>query len=165
MKHLLSLAIVAAASALAYVIANKVTAEEDTDTQLANPVTVVSEKEFSEAGITLSLPEEAVNVFWMTIKAIPLLYSLNFFVGKSECNLRLQKSSNLRNLSGMYFPWTKEETVTDEGTRAVIQTSSDEAGIALWYRNGYSISLSMKNDVSVEKLDEMFRFFNGSMSI
>ena len=47
----------------------------------------------------------------------------------------------------------------------MIQTSSDEAGIVLWYRDGYSLSLSMKGAVSFEKLDGLFRFFNGTMEL
>ena len=163
-KRLLSLAIVAAATAVAYVIASK--KEESAEkTEPGNPVTVVSEKEFADAGILLQLPEDAANVFWMTIRETPLLYSLDFFRGETECNLRIRKTVSLENLSGMYFPWTAEETVTDGSTRAVIQTSSDEAGIVLWYRDGYSLSLSMKGDVSFEKLDSLFRFFNGTMEL
>lgn len=163
-KRLLSLAIVAAASAVAYVIASR-KEEPREETQPGNPVTVVSEKEFADAGILLRLPEDAVNVFWMTIQGLPMLYSLNFFLDETECNLRIKKTVSLENLSGMYFPWTAEETVTDGSTRAVIQTSSDEAGIALWYKDGYSLSLSMKGAVSFEKLDSLFRFFNGTLEL
>lgn len=169
MKRLLSLAIVAAVSAAAYVIASKSDSESKDEpkdeAQLTNPVTVVSEKEFLDAGIRLRLPEDAVNAFWMTVRGIPLLYSLNFFIGETEYNLRIRRSTSLQNLSGMYFPWTAEETVSDGDTRAVIQTSSDEAGIALWYRDGCSISLSMKGAVTFEAMDEMFRFFNSSMEL
>ena len=40
-----------------------------------------------------------------------------------------------------------------------------EAGICLWYRDGYTVSLSMRGDVNMEELESMFQFLNHSLII
>ena len=164
-KRLIALAALSAASAAAMYIVKKMEAKSTKEASMRNPVNVVTKEEFANAGIKVDVPEDAVNVFWLTIEGIPLLYSLDFFVNSNEFNLRLKRSEKLDDISGMYYSWNEEKTVSDNGTRAVIQTVDDEAGICLWYRDGYTISLSMRGNVTMEDIESMFQFLNQSLVI
>lgn len=165
MKRLIALAALSAASAAAMFIVKKMEAKSSNEASMRNPVHVVTKEDFAEAGINVDVPEEAVNVFWLTIEGVPTLYSLDFFVSGNEYNLRMKKSDKLDDISGMYYNWSEEKTVSDGDTRAVIQTIDNEAGICLWYRDGYTLSLSMRGNVSMEDLDSMFQFLNHSLVI
>ena len=165
LKRLAAVAALSAASAAAMFIVKKMEAKSTEDAEMRNPVHVVTKEDFSNAGIEVDVPENAVNVFWLTIEGIPLLYSLDFFVDGNEFNLRLKKSDKLDDISGMYYTWENEETVTDSGSRAVIQTVDGEAGICLWYRDGYAVSLSMRGDADQKALESMFTFLNQSLAL
>ena len=165
MKRLIALAALSAASAAAMFIVKKMEAKSNEEAGTRNPVHVVTKEDFIKAGIKVDTPENAVNVFWLTIEGIPLLYSLDFFVDGNEFNLRLKKSDKLDDISGMYYTWEDEETVSDNGARAVIQTVDGEAGVCLWYRDGHTVSLSMRGNADRDALESMFRFLNQSLVI
>ncbi|MBQ8996246.1 MAG: hypothetical protein IJ091_10570 [Oscillospiraceae bacterium] len=163
MKRLLALAALSAASAGVMFILKKAEKNREEKTTVTNPVHVVTREDFVKNGITVDVPEKAVNTFWLTIDGQPTVYSLDFFLDQNEYNLRLKKSDKLEDISGMYYTWTEEATVTDGGARAVIQTVDGEAGICLWYRDGYTAALSMRGEVTPEKLDNMFHVLNQSL--
>ena len=164
-KRLIALTALSAASAAAFYIVKKMEAKSTNEANTRNPVHVVTKEYFIKDGICVDAPENAVNIFWLTIEGVPLLYSLDFFVDGIEYNLRLKKSDKLDDISGMYYTWEYEETVSDNGTRAVIQTVGEEAGICLWYRDGYTVSLSMRGSANSEALGAMFHTLNESLSI
>ena len=89
-KRLIAIAALSAASAAAMYIVKKMEAKSTNEASMRNPVNVVTKEDFANAGIKVDAPEDAVNVFWLTIEGIPLLYSLDFFVNGNEFNLRLK---------------------------------------------------------------------------
>ncbi|MBR3355048.1 MAG: hypothetical protein IKG47_06775 [Oscillospiraceae bacterium] len=163
MKRLIALAALSAASAAAMYIVKKMETKSTNEASMRNPVHVVTKEVFAEAGIKVDVPENAVNVFWLTIEGIPTLYSLDFFVDGNEYNLRIKKSDKLEDISGMYYSWAEERTVSDGDTRAVIQTIDNEAGICLWYKDGYTVSLSMRGSVTMDEIKSMFQLLNNSL--
>ena len=169
-KRYIAIAAVSAVSAAAMYFLNKATKEKEKSTEakektgLRNPVSVVTKEDFLQAGISVDPPEGASNIFWLTIDGQTPVYSLDYFIGQNEYNLRVKRCDKLEDISGMYYTWTEELTASDGGARAVIQTVDGEAGICLWYRDGYTVSLSVRGEVDSNCVESAFHLLNESLS-
>lgn len=81
----------------------------------------------------------------------PVLDQVSFEYDSDMYIYRAQKTQELQDISGMYFSWKQSGTYED----VQIFTTEEGQGIALWFVDGVSYSLSMTEHGTAEKLVDM----------
>ncbi len=106
-------------------------------------------------GITLSIPEGSVNDVWFRIYSpgTPVLDQVAFEYNSGTYIYRAQKTQELQDISGMYFSWKQSGTNED----VQIFTTEEGQGIALWFVDGVSYSLSMTEHGTAVNLLAMYQ--------
>ena len=116
-------------------------AADDEAAELANPWVELTEEELQqEAGIAFGVPEGAEDVVYRWL-ASEGLAEMQFTLDGDEYCARVQPAAledgELMNISGMYFDWENEESVTIGhcyGTIGQAQTGSEEwVELCQWY--------------------------------
>ena len=112
-------------------------ADEDGMAGLANPWTDMTEEELKAAsGLSFAVPEDAENVEYRWL-ASGNLAEMRFTLDSDEFCARVQPADEFMNISGIYFYWDNEETVTVghcEGTIGMAQAGSEDwVELCQWY--------------------------------
>ena len=130
---------------------------------LANPWTDMTKEELEQAsGVALGVPEGAEEVVYRWLES-ETLAEMQFTLGGDEYCARVRpaalEAGQLENISGMYYGWENEESVTIsrcEGTIGQYQTGTREwVELCQWYdaAPGLMYSLSVYTTGDVDGLD------------
>ena len=121
-----------------------------------NPLSASSLEELEkELGCVLALPSDTFSELSVTrINVDPVLYSLDFVYEGTPYQFRLQKGSEMTDISGMYFQWAERYVSEDPACEIAFNEGSE--GICLWQKNGMNFSLGMDTDADRGTLASMY---------
>lgn len=125
-----------------------VTASSAGAVALPNPVREVTAQEFQEEmGVSFTLPEGAQETAYSIIdmREEEDIGQVQFVLDGVHYGCRVQPGVEQKDISGMYYEWTAEESVDLSGVQAEALYNEGEAGILLWYNAdrqlAYSVSM------------------------
>ena len=159
MKKLLVLAL-AACCVLALAACTDRDPQPDSN-QIPNPVHESTAEEVAEkTGITLNVPITAVDVTYSYIDGDSPLAQVSFVYQGQTYTYRGQKTQTVKDISGMYYEWTKT-TNDSEDVPYTCYFTDEGQGMALWHTDGVSYTLGMTENVTEELLVTMYGIVTG----
>nr|MCR4711561.1 hypothetical protein [Clostridia bacterium] len=98
------------------------------------------------------------------------LYGVTYTYEGNEYDLRVQKTEEFQDISGMYFDWEHHEGENDPPDVAIdrvceIQWNETGEGVCLWPEEGLSLSISMTEGATLDRLAEMFNLVQPNIRI
>lgn len=131
-------------------------------TQLANPVhECTAEEQTEKTGVDLNVPITAVDVTYSYIESDTSLAQVVFTYQGKMYVYRGQKTDTVQDISGMNYQWTSTADAS-EGIPYTCYLNDEGQGVALWYSNGISYTLSMQEDAAQELLADMYDIVTGT---
>ena len=129
--------------------------------QLPNPVHESTAEEVAEkTGITLNVPITAVDITYSYIEGDTPLAQVSFVYQGQTYTYRGQKTQTVKDISGMYYTWTKT-TNDSEDVPYTCYFTDEGQGMALWHTDGISYTLGMTENVTEELLVTMYGIVTG----
>ncbi len=126
---------------------------------LPNPVFEATAAEAAEASGTPSAHlfyDDSTNIRYSYIKGQegPVVFQVQFAWEGVECAIRVFKSTQLEDLSGMHYPWSQDNKVMVSVYPGRAMYNEGEAGVLMWHdvRNNLVYNISMIGDVTLFKL-------------
>ena len=130
--------------------------------QIPNPVHECTAEELTaQTGITLNVPITAVDVTYSYIDGDKEpLAQVTFTYQGQVYTYRGQKTQTVKDISGMYYEWTKTTNDSEDTPYTCYFTDAGQ-GIALWHTDGVSYTLGMTENAAEELLVTMYGIVTG----
>lgn len=142
-------------------LSGRTTKESDSVVYIPNPVTKATPRQIMEGlGVEFLVPLNATDISYSIIA--DKIAQMSFIWINARCCARIQSTSQLEDISGMYYEWNKEEPCRigwcDGVVKLLDKENSDEStGVCLWYdaAPGLMYSLSMEGNANVDNLTNL----------
>jgi hypothetical protein len=134
-------------------------AQQATAIGLPNPIFESTAEEAAEAsgafGANLFF-DDSTDIRYSYIKGQegPVVFQVMFTWEEAECTIRVFRSTQMKDLSGMHYPWSQDHKVLVSVYPGRVMYNEGEAGVLMWYdvRNKLVYNISMTGDVTLYKL-------------
>lgn len=130
---------------------------DDTNT-LPNPMTETTLEEINKL-FPVQLSDEMLDVkcFFIEAEGAEPMAEINFTYMEDQYCYRIQSTSQLTDISGMFFDWTQNEKATIGYNEGEALFNEGKEGIINWYdvAPGLMYSIGMEKGASLDKLENM----------
>lgn len=131
-------------------------------TAVVNPMTEVSFKEMTEVlHLKVNLPKDAVETGrYIYNLGDEKLGEVNFTLGDIEYCFRVKQSSELEDISGMYYTFDVDK---EYGEYHICLNTSEQVGYIIWFEDGYSYSISLSEHANEDIFCKIYNLIKLSM--
>jgi len=130
----------------------------DTNTTLPNPMTETTLEEINKL-FPVQLSDEMLDVkcFFIEAEGAEPMAEINFTYQEDQYCYRIQSTSQLTDISGMFFDWAQNEKATIGYNEGEALFNEGKEGIINWYdaAPGLMYSIGMETGASLDKLETM----------